>query len=301
MRRITLAAAAAGLAAAALAGPCGTVAAQVRGAAPTYTERGLSKVPNGRAMTALIWAPGLDDGFVPQGLTVVDGSIFVAAYRSSDPKQDRGPCRIYRLDARSGDVTGTLDLPPSCGHAGGLARGRPGQLWVADTRVIFEVALEPAGDAGIGRVVRSIRLEGALRGSFAASAADALWLGTYSKEPGAKLYKLPFEGLAPGPAAVSVGDAAASVVLPAKAQGAAFDAGGRLWVTLSGSAFGELVQLDPGSGAVLRRLGMPAGIEDISFAQDGGLWGVGEAGSRRWLGWTTFFPVVFRLRPDRLR
>jgi len=301
MSRAALALAVAGLAAAALAGTCGPASAQVLGAPPTYSDRSLSAVPNAAAMTTLIWSPGLDDGFVPQGLTFMDGAVLVAAYRSEDPKQGRGPCRIYRLDPRSGAITGTLDLPPSCGHAGGLARGRPGRLWVADTRDIFEIALDRAGGARIGRVIGSIRLTGGLKGSFAASTADALWLGTYSGEPGARLYGLPFDKLASGPGAIGEQDATAAVALPVKAQGAAFDAAGRLWITRSGSTFGELLQLDPRDGAVLKRFAMPAGIEDIGFDPQGGLWAVGEAGSKRWLGWATYFPVVFRLEPALLR
>jgi streptogramin lyase len=84
-------------------------------------------------------------------------------------------------------------------------------------------------------------------------------------------------------------------------QGAAFDAAGRLWITRRGSTFGELQRLDPGSGAVVEQFAMPAGVEDISFDPQGGLWAVGEAGSRRWLSWATFFPVVFRLEPGSLR
>jgi sugar lactone lactonase YvrE len=268
---------------------------------PVYTDRTLSEAPNAGAMSRLIWSPGLDEGYVPQGLTVLDGAIFVGAYRSEDTKQSRGPCRIYRLDPKIGAVTGSLDLPSQCGHAGGLARGQTGRLWVADTREIFDIELTPAGNT-IGRVVRSIRLTGALKGSFAASTADALWLGTYSKEPGARLYKLPFTKLSPETGSLSEQDAEGSATLPTtKVQGAAFDAAGRLWVTRSGSTFGELLQLDQRTGAIIKRFAMPAGIEDISFAPDGGIWAVSEAGSKRWLGWETFFPVVFRLQPDLLR
>jgi sugar lactone lactonase YvrE len=253
-------------------------------------------------MRVRIWAPGLDDGFVPQGLTFIDGAIYVGSYRSEDPGQGRGPCRIYRVDPRSGAVTGALDLPPQCGHAGGLARGRAGRLWVADTRAIFEIGLGSGDDGGgIGRVLGSVRLAGDMKGSFAAGTADALWLGTYSKEQGARLYKIPFEKFTAGPATLSEEDATAAVVLPAKVQGAAFDSAGRLWVTRSGSAFGELLQIDIGTGDVLKRFAMPAGVEDISFEPGGRLWAIGEAGSRRWLAWSTFFPVLFQLEISRLR
>jgi hypothetical protein len=278
-----------------------SAAADVLGSQPTYGGRALSIVPNAAAMTARIWAPGLDDGFVPQGLTFLDGAVYVGTYRSEDPGQGRGPCRIFRVDPRSGAITGMLDLPPQCGHAGGLARGRSGRLWVADTRAIFEIGVGNPADAVIGRVLATVQLDGDLKGSFAASTADALWLGTYSREPGARLYKLPFKMLAAGPAALSERDATAAIALPTKAQGAAFDPAGRLWVTRSGAVFGELVRIDLETSAVLHRFAMPAGLEDISFEPGGGLWAISEAGSKRWLAWTTFFPVLFRLRPDRLR
>ena len=300
MRRLALSIAAVALAAAALANAC-AAAEPALGKRPAYSDRALSKVPNAEAMSNLIWSPGLDDGYVPQGLTFLDGAVFVGTYRSEDTRQSRGPCRIYRLDPGSGKATGTLDLPPQCGHAGGLARGRKGHIWVADTRDIFEIELAPSGPGTLGRVVRSIRLTGDLKGSFAAGTADALWIGNYSKEPGARLYKLPFTKLSPEAASLSEQDAETSVALPTKVQGAAFDAAGRLWVTRSGSTFGELLHARPATGAVLQRLHMPAGIEDISFDPQGGLWAVSEAGSKRWLGWKTFFPVVFRLQRDFLR
>ncbi len=298
MSPMALYAAAAALAAA--LGSAGTASADVLGRKPSYTDSALSAVPNAAAMTVRIWSPGLDEGYVPQGLTCFDGAIYLGTYRSEDPKQGRGPCRIYRVDPRSGAVTGVLDLPPECGHAGGLARGRPGQLWVADTRHIFEIGLDRRGGGTIGHVARSIRLTGDLKGSFAAGTADALWLGTYSKEPGARLYKVPFEKLT-GAHSLSEQDATAAVALPTKVQGAAFDAAGRLWITRSGSGFGELLTLDPKTGDVMQLLTMPAGIEDISFDPEGGLWAVSEAGSKRWFGWKTFFPLIFRLQPALLR
>ncbi len=271
--------------------------AEPTGDRPTYTDRKLSEVPNGKAIDRQIWSPGLDDGYVPQGLTFADGALFVATYRSTDPAQGRGACRLYRLDPDTGRIASMLDLPPACGHAGGMARGPKGRLFVADTRVVFEIALAGGGEKTLGRVVREMKLAGDVRGSFAAGSGDALWLGTYAKEGRPRLYKFSFARLA---AKLDETMAEASVVLPLKAQGAAFDAKGRLWVSISGSTMGALVVLDPATGAVSRRYAMPAGLEDLSFEPTGALWTLSEAGSRRWSSWTTFFPVVFRLDPARL-
>jgi hypothetical protein len=272
------------------------------GTPPTYTDRKLGllpsgPVPNAAAILRRIWMPGLDEGFVPQGLSVVAGSVYVAAYKSPEGA-GRGPCRLYRLDPQGGTVTGILDLPPRCGHAGGVAKGTPGHLWVADTRDIFEVRLDPPSSETIGTVVRHIRLGGLVRGSYAAGAADALWLGTYQTHGEPRLYKFPWGSLKPE---ISHEDAAASVIMPVRAQGAAFDAAGRLWVTRSSGSFGELVEINLESGAIGARFAFPVGTEDIGFDAEGRLWTVSEAGSKRWLSWSTFFPVVFQVDMDRLR
>lgn len=290
---------------AALAGglSCGEASAQGPiGAAPTYTDRtigvlpGDAPVPNAGAIVKRIWVPGLDDGYVPQGLTASGGAVYVAAYKSVEGA-GRGPCRLFRIDAKTGAVTGALDLPPRCGHAGGVATGEPGHIWVADTRDIFEVRLEPSSPT-VGKVLRHIRLTGRVKGSYAAGSADALWLGAYETHGEPRLYKFPFAALKPE---LGHDDATASVVVPQRTQGAAFDGVGRLWVTRSGGSFGELVEVDAQSGALGKRFAMPAGTEDIGFDADGRLWTVSEAGSRRWLSWATFFPVVFQVDMGRLR
>jgi hypothetical protein len=272
------------------------------GTAPTYTDRKLGllpsgQVPNHAAILHKIWMPGLDEGFVPQGLSVVAGSIYVAAYKSPEGA-GRGPCRLYRLDPNSAKVTGILDLPPQCGHAGGVAKGMPGHLWVADTRDIFEVRLDQPASPTIGKVVRHIRLGGLVKGSYAAGSTDALWLGAYETHGAPRLYKFPWASLKPQ---ISQEDSAESVLMPVRVQGAAFDPSGRLWVTRSSGSFGELVEIKPESGAIGRRFAFPVGTEDIGFDGDGRLWTVSEAGSKRWLSWSTFFPVVFQVDMDRLR
>lgn len=270
------------------------------GVRPTFTDRALSVAPNAQAIVARIWVPGLDEGYVPQGLTVIGNAVYVGAYKSVERQQDRGPCRLYRINPANGSVTGTMDLPPACGHAGGLARGPQGTLYVVDTRVVFEVKLGASDDPAIGRVAKATKLGGLVKGSFASGSADALWVGAFEREAGAKLYRFSHQQLG-GKATLTEADASGQVALPTHAQGGAFDAAGRLWISRSTGSFGELVRLDAASGAVQARYEMPAGLEDLGFDAQGRLWTLSEAGSRRWNQWATFYPLVFALDPAKLK
>lgn len=274
------------------------------GNAPTYSDRKIGTIPdqplpNAAAIKARIWAPGLHEGFVPQGITVVGDSLYLGSYRSAEVKQGRGPCRLFRIAPATGKVTGTLDLPPSCGHSGGLAKGAAGRLWVVDTHVMHEITLTPENAGSIGQVSREVLIEAPLKGSFAAGDANAIWLGSYERDRPGRLYRVPLAAIT-GP---SIGEKTAtlSLELPSRAQGAAFDRSQQLWITRSGATLGELLRLDPATGAIAARYQVPDGIEDLSFDAAGQIWTVSEAGSRRWLGWATFFPVLFRLDPAALR
>lgn len=274
------------------------------GAAPTYSTRKLGTIPEGplpneAAMVRRLWAPGIDEGYVPQGLSVIGGAIYLGTYRSTDVGQSRGPCRVFRIDPATGAATGTLDLPPACGHAGGLAKGAPGRLWVVDTRVMHEVELAPPGVPSVGRVLREVKIEAPMKGSFAAGDGAALWLGGYERDRAGLIHRVPHAAITGE--SIGAAQATAAIEVPARAQGAALDPEGRLWLTLSGATFGELVRLDPGTGAVTVRYRLPDGVEDLSFDAAGRIWTVSEAGSRRWSGWATFFPVVFQLDPARLK
>lgn len=59
--------------------PLTVTAAEVLGEKPRHVWGGPSSVPNDQAITKRIWAPGIDDGYVPQGVTWADGAIFFPA------------------------------------------------------------------------------------------------------------------------------------------------------------------------------------------------------------------------------
>ncbi|HEX4185737.1 MAG TPA: hypothetical protein VHY78_07750, partial [Stellaceae bacterium] len=105
-------------------------------------------MPNAPAIERRIWFPQLDAGYDPQGLAVDDGAIYVSAYRSDSLGVRRGPCRVIRIDLETGGSTGYVDVPSPCGHAGGLAVGGDGILYVADTHTLFATPLVRAFDGG---------------------------------------------------------------------------------------------------------------------------------------------------------
>lgn len=250
-----------------------------------------------------IWSPGLADGWVPQGVAVGDGALWVAAYRSTDPKQSRGPCRVFRVDPAHGRVTGQFALPPSCGHAGGVAHGGGRHLYVADGRRLYRIDTEDALAAGecAPQSCATVALAAGLAADALAYREGALWLVSYTRpERGTGHAALVSEQdiVALAAAGAGVLDERAvrrTLAIAPQTQGAAVAADGALWLTQSGGTFGRLQRVDPESGAVTGSWPLPAGVEDIEFAQDGMLWMVSEAGSRRWHAWATFYPVVFAL------
>jgi hypothetical protein len=278
----------------------------ILGERPGYGPAVTSEVPNMAAIDRMIWMPGLADGWDPQGLAFAGGSLFVSGYRSSGMWQSRGPCRVFRVDPETGRETGHFDVPPPCGHAGGLAYAGGGSLFVADTHTLFEVDLDQAfGDqasGGAGAKFRVFRLGAGLKGAFAVSGSGAVWLGGYQEDRPAKAYKFAtatIESLPDG-AILSAEAASAVAPIPTFAQGGAPDAAGALWIARSDIGWGFLDRIDHITGRLRQRFAAPGAIEGIAFDPRGRLWVVSEAGARHLPLRYPFFPVIFRLDPARL-
>ncbi len=280
-------------------------AIEVLGKKPSHIWDGPSAVANDQAITKMIWAPGIDDGYVPQGMTWADGAVYLSAYRSTDTKVDKGPCRIFKVDPESGNTLGQFDLPADCGHAGGLAYAGKGLLIAADTRRLYKIDMAAAFAPGSSSnaVNATVSLSGELKGSFVDFDGDSLFIGSYEKDATkAKGHFLPLtvfdthNGKTVNETATS-----RSIALPPEAQGAAFDKAGNLWISASGSRFGQLSRLDSKTGQTLLSFEMVIGMEDIAFDDEGRLWSVSEAGSLRWQKWSKTFPVLFRVDPGKLK
>lgn len=280
-------------------------AAAVLGTPPAYIAAEPSTAPNAQAITTMIWAPGLNDGYVPQGITYADGRVLVSSYQSDNPKVGGGPCRVYQLDPETGRTTGQFDLPPTVRHAGGIAYAGKGMLIVADTRRLYRIDMARAfADGNSEHALRgTISLRGAVKGSFVDFRQGSILTGAYDKQAdGSRVFYLPYE-LFDRATDTMVDESAAtrSFAITPMAQGAAFDAQGYLWLAYSNSKHGLLQKVDPVSGKVLQQHAMVDGIEDMGFDPQGGLWAVSEAGSPRWSKWKTVFPIVFRMDVGKLQ
>jgi len=284
--------------------PWATSAQATLGTKPSHVWGGPSSVPNQQAITRMIWAPGIDDGYVPQGVAWADGAVYVSGYRSTDPKIDRGPCRVFKVDPESGNTLGQLDLPDDCGHAGGLAYVGHGVLVASDTRRLYKIDLATAfaPSRSSAAITATVVLRGAVKGSFVDFDGHTLLMGTYDRDPTkSKAHFLPLSALeTASDKKVDEATAVHSIALPPEAQGAAFDQDGALWTTASNSRFGQLYKLDAKSGNILTRYEMVIGIEDVAFDDQGQLWSVSEAGSLRWQKWSKTFPVLFRVDTSKL-
>ncbi|HXF78430.1 MAG TPA: hypothetical protein VN598_06185 [Usitatibacter sp.] len=278
----------------------------IGGIAPAYLDNITAPVPNLQALGRRFWTPALDEGFVPQGLTIADGAILVSSYHPMpDLNANTGPCRVFRIDMGSGNITGSFDLPVGqCTHSGGLAYLGDGQLMLADTRQLFRIDLARAFATGKAEgAMKAVKIAGELRGSFAgANGADA-WIGTWTKEaPHALLWRLKpgFFDEFDGRTVDEKEGAVESVPIPLEVQGLAFDGAGDPWVTASNSKWGKLYHLGHG-GAVKAQYEMVAGLEDIEFDDLGRLWGLSESGTKKYMKWATHFPNIFEIDVTKLR
>jgi hypothetical protein len=275
-------------------------AADIAGTPPGYADKALTEPANAAAILRRAWVPGLDDSFVPQGLAVAGDHVYLGGY-FSDGRQPA--CRVYRIARATLAVSGHHDIANYCGHAGGLAHAGGDRLFVSDTGRLYELSLARAFVGSDQGLVKTWSLRFPLKGSFLAFADGALWLGVYKKPGNGTLFVVPLEklGEATGPGGLGPDHVAREVQIPPRIQGAAFDAQGWLWLSQSNSQEGSLQRFDPAAGKVVAEYPAMAGIEDIGFDADGRLWASSEAGAKRWLTWSTFYPLLFAIDVSALR
>ncbi len=278
---------------------------RIGGARPSYLDAVTEDVANRAAIGRRIWTPSLVEGYVPQGLTFADGYLYASSYLPQpDLKSNTGPCRVFRIETATGTAAGHFDLPVgACTHSGGLAHVGGGKLMLADTHRIFLIDVDRALASGkAGGAMKSLRLEGDLRGSYATFDGKDAWIGTWTRDAAGKprMYRLDLKLFdAANDSAIDHTRALESIPVPLEAQGAALDAAGNIWMSASSGSFGRLYRLDR-QGTVQARYDMTPGLEDLAF--DGRtLGGMSESGTRKYLHWATKFPFIFEIDVAKLK
>lgn len=274
------------------------------GQRPPYAgERALSTFTNAAAVVRAQWAPGLERGFVPQGIALADGDLLVSGYGEIYvPPEEFDRSRIYRVDPATGDVRGSFMLPRLVKHAGGLVYDGHGTVFLADTHAVLRIDLAASlASADRTAVVKGVAtLGGKLRGSFITYDGTALWLGRYSVSLRQKLSRID-PALIVGERTLTGADVSGQVPISELSQGAAFDPQGRLWLSQSSSTFGRLQRVDPRTGAVEATYAFASGVEGLAFAPDGVLWTLSEAGARRYMEWLEFHPLILAVDVNKLK
>jgi Bacterial TSP3 repeat len=287
----------------------GLTTSEVKGTAPTFPGPvlpALASFPNNDAACEAVWVPQLDQTFVPQGIAleglrtalvsgyvcdvVQDGSSAGDCDRNAADKELHF-CRIFRVDLTTGAVLDSRDiLRTQCKHGGGIVIDAQNRIWVSDTPrlILLDQGLQDP-------TVQTIKLVD-LKGSFLTEgAADRLHVGDFRAS---RLYEYSYVQLEaaagqprPKDRKITTAQALSSLNLPAKSQGADFEAG-ELWISSSTARCGKLI-----TPAGVKGFG--PGSEEIEFGADA-LWAVFEAGSVPHFANRPFFPVIARFDAEKL-
>ena len=154
----------------------------ILGQRPGYGPAATSEIPNLAAMDRLIWMPGLDDGWDPQGLAVGRGSLFVSAYQSPG----RG---------KSGALAGCFASIPRPGRRPGISTCRRPAVTPAASPMRATASCSSSTPIPCSRSISTAPLTGqacceipafplgrGLKGAFAASGHGAIWIGDYQED-----------------------------------------------------------------------------------------------------------------------
>jgi hypothetical protein len=280
--------------------------AEILGKKPEYLDAAATSFPNDQAVTPRIWAPGLDDGYTPQGLTLVDKYVVVSAYQDSDA--NRAGCRVFRLERATGATAGFFDMPiGKCHHADGVASIGNGQIVFADSYQLWRIDLDAAMKTGhVEDGMRgTVKLGGETKGSLIFFDGTDVWTGVYTVTKDAEKAKLHRWSLRifdeRDGQIVDETNALQTLRIPPLCQGGAVAPDGSIWLTASTSKIGRLHRLDRKTGDVLATFETVNGVEGADFDKSGHMWAISEAGARKYMHWPRFFPVIFEIDTAKLR
>lgn len=282
---------------------------RVQGDEPTYTRKKLARFVNHKRLCHGIWLPRPRRHLVPQGLAISGRSAWISGFRYRNGYGQR-PCQLVRVDLVTGKrlafhsaVHGQVGERPRtyCRHGGGIIqRGR--WLWLVEKNKLWLVDSTQKSD--VVNATRVWRLQAPVRGSAIVARGDRVGMVPFEKRGAARIYWFSFKRLLkPGVLDLALRHDGrrqlgpiVSTRIPSLVQGATLDASGRLYLSRSNLACGELVT------PYGRRIAFVPGAEGIQFATgDKRLWAVSESGARPYaISRKPFTPAVASFEWPRL-
>ncbi len=267
----------------------GLVRKGVHGDEPTYTKKKLAKFRNHERLCAGIWLPSPRRYFVPQGLVITGRTAWISGFRYRKGYGQR-PCQLMKVDIVTGKrlafhsaIFGRVGQRPRtyCRHGGGIIQAPGGRLWLVEKNKLWLV--DPSRGGTILNAERVWRIKSPVRGSSVVANSERIGLVPYAKSGVARIYWFTSKRLLK-PGVLDLGvthrgtrqlGPVTSTRIPRYVQGATLDRSGRLYLSRSNLACGELVT------PYGRRVAFIPGAEGIQFASRGlRLWVVSESGAR---------------------
>lgn len=263
------------------------------GAMPRYLTMLDLKFPNAQAVVRSAFVPGLDEGFVPQGLARYGGDFLLSGYMSGGTHHS---CRVYWVGGNDLAAREQFDVPVKCNHAGGIAVSPQGQIAIGDSGRLI-VWTPSKGSIRPVSGINEVKFTGNIRGTFLSATAQGLVIGSYYKDSGVTAAQtFPWKIL--GYRDISPRDITTTVNLLPQTQGAVRLNDGYFWTSSQGNP--NMISYVAPNGVVQNSFPFVRGLQGVVPGPNGTIWTVSESGAAPYTKRSDVYPSIMQIDPSKL-